>query len=150
MTINTEQAYAFGEQQLKTPTPENGIVVIYSSACPHCHRSLENTNMATQTSNGTPVKWIDINNPEGMAAFQALNGVKQENGEFIINGRSITAVPTTVSMQNGVAAEVLKTGVLERSDLDMMAAMQKGKDAAHSTGKVYTYKTGPEAVGLSR
>ena len=149
MTVTAEQAYAFGEQQLKTPTPENGIVVIYSSKCPHCQTSLDNTSMATQTSNGTPVKWIDIANPEGMAAFQTLSGVNTENG-FSVGGTSITGVPTTLAMKNGVATEVLKTSVLERGDLDMMAAMQKGKDAAHSTGKVYTYKTGPEAVGASR
>mgnify|MGYP006117067877 CR=1 FL=1 len=157
MTVTAEQAFAFGEKQLERITgqdgkitlPQNGIVVIYQSTCPHCQRSLENTNMATQTSNGTPVTWIDVANPEGMKAFQNLSGVNTENG-FSVGGTSITGVPTTLAMKNGVATEVLKTSVLERGDLDMMAAMQKGKDAAHSTGKVYTYKTGPEAVGASR
>lgn len=150
MTVTAQQAYAFGEQQLQTPTPQNGIVIIYSSTCPHCQHSLENTNMATQTSNGTPVKWIDINNPDGMAAFQAMNGVTQENGSFTINGRAVTSVPTTVGMQNGVAAEVLKTGVIEAGDLNMFAAMMQSRVPAQGTGASIPYNAGPQTVGVSR
>lgn len=149
MTVTAEQAYAFGEQQLQTATPPNGIVVIYSSQCPHCHRSLENTNMATQTSNGTPVKWIDIANPQGRAAFETLNGVTIENGAFMINGKAVTAVPTTVGMHNGVATEVLKTGVLEAGDLNMLAAMLQSRMPAKS-GSSMPYNAPPQTVQLQR
>ena len=155
MTVTAEDARAFGVEQLQRVTdpdgrvtlPQNGIVVVYMSTCPHCQHSLENTNMATRTSNGTPVTWIDLANPEGMAAFQTLSGVNTENG-YSVGGTSITGVPTTLAMQNGAATAVLKSGVLHRGDLDMMAtAMQESRVPAKGTGaNVPNYNAGPEAV----
>lgn len=134
------RARNFGERQANEPIPQNGIVVLYSDTCPHCQHSLANTHMATASSNGTPVRWVDVDLAKGGDTFRSLSGLQTvpnpdgKGAHYEIGGTTINGVPTTVWMENGVATKVLKVGVLAAGDLDMLVATQAARAPAQGTG----------------
>jgi len=160
--VTPEMAEQFGREHLSDPLPQNGIVILYDHNCPHCQHSLESTGMATQTRNGTPVKWIDVATEEGRAAFNAIEGItydreftfrvagRERTGAYAVGDKHITGVPATLWMKDGVASDLLKEGQLERGDLDMLVAMQQSKEPTRATGNTAPYNAPPQPIQMQR
>ncbi|MFM9890081.1 MAG: hypothetical protein ACKVOE_05475 [Rickettsiales bacterium] len=139
-----QKAADFGVRQLEDPVPQNGLVVLFSNACIHCQSSLAATDMATTTKNGTPVKWIDINTPEGQGLLGSLPGMEIKNDAYTIGGKPLKGVPATVLMENGVATKILKEVALNPGDLDILVAAQAAKSPAQGTGNMVPRQKPPE------
>ena len=144
-------ATKFGQDQAATPTPKDGIVILFSDACDHCQHSIQNTKLktmdddgtlrdtppgtfatqATYSSNGTPVKWIDLNAPTRDDQLASLNmdvmiDPKDGKRHYAIDGKITMGLPVVISVQNGKAAHLIQSGVaLEAGDLDRIVAQQQ-------------------------
>jgi hypothetical protein len=120
------ELYRIGNTPADLP---DGLLVVGATSCQLCKQTMRNNDYVTQTTDGTPVTWINISEQDGLYKFYTLPGVhySDEQESAMVGEHRLGHTPIYLWVENGgVSRGPLASGELPEGGLDALALKAKG------------------------